>query len=110
MDIYDYLAFDKSICTFQDNVVADPIVLRRRANGEKGWDPYYLDIDTKEGYVAIRLNDPQARAEFPNDLFVSTPPLMFDPEHRVIAIPEDSPLTKIGFKRLPFAEMGLMRR
>jgi len=110
MDIYDYLAFDKSICTFQDNVVADPIVLRRRANGEKGWDPYYLDIDTKEGYVAIRLNDPQARAEFPNDLFVSTPPLMFDPEHRVIAIPEDSPLTKIGFKRLPFAEMGLVRR
>jgi hypothetical protein len=110
MDIYDYLQFDKSICTFKDNVVADPIVLRRRADGQQGWDPYYLDIDTKEGYVALRQTDPQVNVEFPGDTFVASPPLMFDPERRLIMFPEDSPLAKVGFKRLPFGEMGLLRK
>jgi hypothetical protein len=110
MDIYDYLDFDKSVSTIRDNVVADPIILRRRADGEKGLDPYYLDIDTKEGYLALARTDPRVKAEFPNDIFVAAPPLMFDPQRRLISIPEDSPLKSVGFVQLPFAEMGLLRK
>ncbi len=110
MDIYDYLDFDRSICTIMDNVVFDPIVLRRRADGQQGWDPYYLDIDTREGYIAVRRTDRQAQVEFPKDYFVSAPPLMFDPVNRRISIPEDSPLVKVGFKSVPFGEMGLLRQ
>jgi len=109
MDIYDYLVFDKSICTFRDNVVADPIVLRRRAEGQQGWDPYYLDIDTKEGYVSVGRRDPGAWDEFPDDVFLSVPPLLFDPENRRISIPEDSPLNTSGFQTPPFDQMGLLR-
>jgi hypothetical protein len=109
MDIYDYLVFDKSICTFKDNVVADPVVLRRRAEGQGGWDPYYLDIDTKEGYVSVGRRDPQAQAEFPDDHFLTVPPLLFDPDNRRISIPGDSPLMKTGFQTPPFDRMGLLR-
>lgn len=110
MDIYDYLAFDKSVSTIRDNLIADPVVLRRRADGQEGWDPYYLDIDTKEGFLAIRGDDPRARSEFPGDTFVSDPPFTFDPVSRVIVIPADSPALTMGFQPLPFAQMGLLRR
>jgi hypothetical protein len=109
MDIYDYLAFDKSVSTITDNVIGDPIVLRRREDGQKGWDPYYLDIDTKEGFIAILAGDRRCQEEFPGNAFVTTPPVVFDPLRRTVEIPAGSPASGIGFKPLRFTEMGLLR-
>ncbi len=109
MDIYDYLVFDKNVCTIKDNVVADPIVLRRRADGGTGWDPYYLNIDMEEGYLALYRNDARVKGEFPHDVFVNAPPLIFDPVHRTIMVPEDSPARAVGFEVPPLRMMGLLR-
>ena len=53
LDVYDYNAFDFSIVTMRDNVIADSLICRRLLKDYKGWDPYYLDIDTKDGYVLL---------------------------------------------------------
>ncbi len=110
MDIYDYLAFNKSVSTIAGNIIGDAVVLRRRADGQTGWDPYYLDIDTKEGFLAIGAGDPRCAEEFPGNVFVTTPPVLFDPERRTVTIPEDSPARSAGFVPLRFGEMGLLRR
>lgn len=109
MDIYDYLMFNKNVSTIRDNVIGDPIVLRRRADGQQGWDPYYLDIDTKDGYLAIPAGDRRCAEEFPNNTFVTTPPVIFDAEQRTVTIPEGSPAAAAGFRPLRFREMGLLR-
>jgi hypothetical protein len=109
MDIYDYLDFNKSISTIKDNLIGDPVVLRRREDGQKGWDPYYLDIDTKEGFIAIRAGDKRCQDEFPGNMFVTTPPLNFDPIRRSVEIPAGSPAAGINFEPLRFREMGLLR-
>ena len=109
MDIYDYLAFNKSLSTIRENLIGDPIVLRRREDGQKGWDPYYLDIDTKEGFVAIPAGDRRCQEEFPGNTFVTAPPLLFDPVRRTAEIPTGSPAAGIGFTPLRFGEMGLRR-
>ncbi|MBK7256870.1 MAG: right-handed parallel beta-helix repeat-containing protein [Ignavibacteriae bacterium] len=110
MDIYDYLAFNKSVSTIRNNLIGDPLVLRRRADGQQGWDPYYLDIDTKEGFLAIPSGDRRCEEEFPGNTFVTSPPVIFDPERRSVTIPENSPARAIGFQPLRLGEMGLVRR
>jgi hypothetical protein len=109
MDIYDYLAFSKSVSTISDNIIGDPLVLRRRADGQQGWDPYYLDIDTKEGYLAIGAGDRRCAEELPGNTFVVSPPVIFDPAQRTVTIPAGSPAEAIGFHPLRFGEMGLLR-
>jgi len=110
MDIYDFSAFDLKISTFRNNISSDTVVLRRWTPGQKGWDPYYLNIDLQEGYDALRRDDPALKEIFRNDQFVGTAPFAFDPIRRVISIPKDSPAWKWGFQEIPFAKMGLVRQ
>jgi hypothetical protein len=110
MDIYDYLAFDINVSTFRGNYVADTIGLRRRMDGEKGWDPYYLDIDWKEGFEALANTDPRLRQTFPRDHFLAAPPLAFDPKTRRFSIPPGSPLKGTGFRIPPIEKMGLLKQ
>ena len=110
MDIYDYLDFNKSVSTIKDNLIGDPIVLRRRADGQKGWDPYYLDIDTKEGFIAIRAGRPPLSGRVSREYFRhnTTRPVRPRPADR--RDPGRLPCRRRSASNpLRFSEMGLLR-
>lgn len=106
MDVYDYHAFDIGVVTIRDNVIADPLIQRRRSDGQSGWDPYYLDIDRKEGYDMITIADSGHVKEFRDNVFTGDPGFM-DPRNGDFRLREDSPAWKLGFKRIPFEKIGL---
>ncbi len=108
LDIYDFQTFNLNILTLRQNVSADTVILRRWKPGQKGWDPYYLNIDLVEGYDALRRGDPVLDTVLPGNTFTKEKPFLFDPEHRKIVVPPDSPVWKTGFEEIPFAEMGLL--
>ncbi|MEW6511370.1 MAG: right-handed parallel beta-helix repeat-containing protein [Bacteroidota bacterium] len=70
MDVYDWNAFDFSVVTVKDNIVGDPVVLRRWKPGQKGWDPYYLDIDAQDGYEALIQESAEVKRLFEGNRFV----------------------------------------
>ena len=109
MDVYDYLAFDFfSVVTVKDNVIADPDILRRRKDGETGWDPYYLNIDRKEGYELFKFGDPQMTKDFKGNKFVDGNPGFKDPDHGNFQLKDDAPAYQMGFKRIPMEKIGLV--
>ncbi len=106
MDVYDYLAFDLSVVTIKDNVIGDPVLLRRRKDGEKGWDPYYLDIDMKEGYVALPNRDEGAARLFKGNLILNGNPGVRAPAKRDFRLVPNSPAIKLGFTPVKVSEIG----
>ena len=106
MDVYDYLAFDLSVVTIKENVIGDPVLLRRRKDGEKGWDPYYLDIDMKEGYVALPNGDTEAAQTFKGNLILKGNPGVRGPEKRDFGLIANSLAAKLGFTPVPVSDTG----
>ena len=106
MDVYDYLAFDLSVVTIKDNVIGDPVLLRRRKDGEKGWDPYYLDIDMKAGYVALPNGDAGAAQTFKGNLILKGTPGVAAPEKGDFRLIAKSPAAKLGFTPVKVSEIG----
>ncbi|MFH0991372.1 MAG: right-handed parallel beta-helix repeat-containing protein [bacterium] len=109
LDIYDYSAFDFSVVTMKDNLVADSAICRRRPKDAKGWDPYYLDIDGKEGYVLLSRNDKEVAKEFPGNSFIPGDPGFVDVRKEDFRLGEDSPAFKLGFKQIPVEQIGLIQ-
>jgi Right handed beta helix region len=107
MDVYDFLAFDFSVVTVRDNIIADRNLLRKRKAGEQGWDPYYLDIDTQQGYETLTTGNPEADTLFAGNRLLSQPPATFDPVKRTLTFADPSLPLSIGFKAIPFEEIGL---
>lgn len=107
MDIYDYDAFDFSVVTIRDNVVADPDLCRRRQKGQGGWDPYYLDIDRKDGYVLYKMGDPEMLEEFKQNVFLQADPGFMNFAAEDFRLKLDSPAYKLGFKPIPIEKIGL---
>jgi hypothetical protein len=110
MDVYDYLDFDLSVVTIKDNVIGDPILLRRRKDGEKGWDPYYLDIDMKEGYVALPNGDAEAARTFKGNLILRGNPGVRAPEKGNFRLIANSEAAKLGFTPVRVSEIGPRKR
>ncbi|MEX1139101.1 MAG: right-handed parallel beta-helix repeat-containing protein [Bacteroidota bacterium] len=108
MDVYDFGAFDFSVVTIKDNLIADPLILRRRAKGESGWDPYYLDIDRKEGYDLYKAGDPQMTKEFEGNVFLNGNPGFEDLAGENFQLRSDSPAYRLGFQRIPMDRIGLI--
>ncbi len=109
IDMYDYYAYDFSVVTVRNNLIADPELCRRRQKGEKGWDPYYLDIDMKEGYITYKFGDREIMEEFGNNMIINADPGFLDPAHENFQLRDDSPAYKLGFKRIPMEKIGLYR-
>ncbi len=109
MDIYDYRAFDFSVVMVKDNLIADPDILRRRKKGETGWDPYYLNIDSKEGYDLHKAGDPQIIEEFNDNVFMTGDPGFEDLKEEKFQLRPDSPAYKLGFQRIPIERIGLIQ-
>jgi hypothetical protein len=106
LDVYDFNAFDLSVVTIRDNIVADSIVLRRRAPGLSGWDPYYLNIDLQDGYEHLTLKDEATRKLLPGNYFDETP-VRFDPASRSLYVRDQALLDRIAFEPLQIGLMGL---
>jgi hypothetical protein len=109
IDIYDYNDFNfTAAVTMKDNLIADSVICRRRDTKQTGWDPYYLDIDTREGFLALTSGDPEIKKEFAGNLFLSTNPGIRDPENGDFRLNDDSPAYERGFKPIPLDKIGLM--
>jgi hypothetical protein len=109
MDVYDYQAFDFSIVTVRDNLIGDPVILRRRKDGEKGWDPYYLNIDLQEGYEALAWSDPRVPPLFKGNVLVQGNPGVAAPEKGDFRVSPEA-MEKIGFVPIPREKIGLIRK
>lgn len=109
LDIYDATVFEFSIVTMKDNLIADPYICRRREKNQSGWDPYYLDIDRKDGYVLFTSSDRTIKEEFRGNVFVDGDPGFVDVKHLDFRLKKDSKASAIGFKPIPFERIGLFR-
>jgi len=109
LDVYDYWAFDFSVVTMKDNLIADPELCRRRLPGQTGWDPYYLNIDLKEGYATYRPGDPVIMAEFRDNQIIEGDPGFVDLRKGNFLLKKDSPAFKLGFRQIPMERIGLYR-
>jgi len=109
LDVYDANAFDLSIVRMAGNLIDDPIVCRRLKPGFRGWDPYYLNIDLREGYAALRNDDPIVRAEFGANIFLDAAPVFFDLVSGDYRIRSGSPAESIGFEPIPMDRIGLLK-
>jgi hypothetical protein len=110
MDVYDYLVFDLSVVTIRDNVIGDPVLLRRRADGGKGWDPYYIDIDMKEGYVSLPFGDSTAIRAFPHNFFRAGNPGIVAPEKGDFRFARGSAVERYGIRGVSGKSIGLTER
>jgi Right handed beta helix region len=107
MDLYDYLAYDFSVVKVEGNVIADPLILRRRADGETGWDPYYLNIDMKEGYVVFPNGSPEMKKFFAGNMITKADPGFVNVKKMDFRLRKDSPAFVFGFTPIPIDKMGL---
>jgi hypothetical protein len=106
--VYDYFAFDLSAITITDNLIGDPVLLRRRAEGGTGWDPYYIDIDMKEGYVSLPFGDSTAIREFPRNTFRAGNPGITAPEKGDFRFVPGSPARRSGIPGMSGETIGLL--
>jgi hypothetical protein len=109
LDIYDYNAFDFSNITIRDNVIADTALCRRLPRNYTGWDPYYLDIDGKDGYVLLLSSDKKAREELRGNTFVQGNPGFVDLKKHDFRLKDSSQAFALGFKPIPIDKMGLVK-
>ena len=110
LDVYDFWAFDfHGVTTMRDNWIGDTAFVRRRAVKESTWDPYYLNIDGKEGYRTWRSDEPETRAEFAGNHLDSQPPGDFDPRTLRFTPRDPAVLAEIGFEPIPVERIGLQR-
>lgn len=107
LDIYDANSFDFSMVTMKDNVIADSLICRRLEKGKTGWDPYYLDIDTKDGYVLLTNADEAIKREFKGNTYLSADPGFVDLKGLDFRLKDSSPAIALGFKPIPFDKIGL---
>lgn len=109
MDVYDYRAFNFSVITLAGNVIADSILLRRREPGHSDWDPYYIDIDRKEGYELLDRSNPECAALFAGNRLEKSIGGTIDPVTGAVTLPRISlprdwtpiPFRKIGRLEVP---------
>jgi hypothetical protein len=109
LDIYDANSFDFSMVTMKDNVIADTFLCRRLQKDYKGWDPYYLDIDKKDGYVLYRNTDREIKEELKGNTFVTGDPGFENLLRHDFRLKSSSPAYALGFKPIPFDKIGLQK-
>jgi hypothetical protein len=109
LDIYDYNAFDFSNVTFKNNLIADTALCRRLPRNYVGWDPYYLDIDGKDGYVLLTSSDKKAREELRGNSFVEGNPGFMDLSGQDFRLKKSSKAFALGFHAVSFDSIGLVK-
>ncbi len=103
LDVHDYGTFKMSIIHDKGNVIADPMLLRRRKGNQIGWDPYYLNLETDSGYVILGHDSKRARQELAGNIFVSDSDLAKISNGRLEV---SNTALRCGFKPIPFQQIG----
>lgn len=109
IDFYDSNAFDFSVVTIRDNLIADTAICRRQQKDQKGWDTYYLDIDRKDGYVLYTSADQAIKEEFRQNTFITGDPGFENLARNDFRLKSNSRAFALGFKPLPIDKIGLYR-
>ena len=109
IDFYDSNAFDFSVVTIRDNLIADTAICRRQRKDQKGWDPYYLDIDKKDGYVLYTSADSGIKEEFRENTFVTGDPGFESLQRHDFRLKSTSQAFALEFKPLPIDKIGLYK-
>ncbi len=108
--LFDYWAYDfHQIVQVTDNWVSSEGIVRRLAEDNGGWDPYYLNSTTDEGYRMWTRDEPETQTEWAGNRLDPTPSGTFDPVKRTFTPTDPAALRAIGFQMPPLAEMGLQR-
>ena len=108
MDVYDYNAFDFSVVSIAGNVIGDSAVLRRREPGRTGWDPYYLDIDTREGYELLGRSNPEIPRLFSGNRLFPSPIGSISRSSGAVTIPPSK--LPAEWDPIPFAQIGRVKK
>ncbi len=110
MDLYDFYAYNfHEVVEVRQNVIADPEFVRRRAERETTWDPYYLNIDGQQGYRTYRTAELEIAREFTGNLLMDEPPGTFDPVTLRFTPRDPKLLKQIGWLPIPVERIGLQR-
>ncbi|MCX6132335.1 MAG: right-handed parallel beta-helix repeat-containing protein [Ignavibacteriales bacterium] len=109
IDFYDSNAFDFSVVTMRDNLIADTAICRRQQKDQKGWDTYYLDIDRKDGYVLYTSADQGIKEEFRQNTFITGDPGFENLARNDFRLKSSSRAFALGFKPLPIDKIGLYK-
>lgn len=107
IDFYDSNAFDFSVVTMRDNLIADTALCRRQQKDQKGWDTYYLDIDRKDGYVLYTHSDRDIKEEFRENTFATGDPGFESLQRHDFRLKSSSRAFALGFKPIPIDKIGL---
>ncbi len=107
MGLYDTYAYDLSLLNITDNCIGDSVILKRLANPPETWDPYYLDLDAKEGYRFYSTDSADIPAILQNNLLIPGNPGIRDPEAGEFYLTPGSAAWSIGFQAIPVGQIGL---
>lgn len=107
IELYDYFAYDFSVVTMRDNVIADSIVYKRIKEAPEGWEPYYLNLDIEDHYIYFKRTDAENLKEFKNNLILDSDPGFENIEEGDFQLKPSSPAFNLGFKKIPVKKIGL---
>ena len=104
---YDYFAYDHSVVTIKDNVIADSIIYKRVKQAPSGWEPYYLNLDTEDDYIYFKQGDKENVPDLADNLILDADPGFENIETGDFRLKPNSPAFKLGFKKIPMEKIGL---
>jgi len=104
---YDYFAYDPSVVTIKDNVIADSIIYKRVKEAPVGWEPYYLNLDTEDDYIYFRQIDKEQVPDLSDNLIIDADPGFENLEKEDFRLKPGSPVFELGFKKIPVEKIGL---
>ncbi|MCI0493613.1 right-handed parallel beta-helix repeat-containing protein, partial [candidate division KSB1 bacterium] len=104
---YDYFAYDPSVVTIKDNVIADSIIYKQVKQAPIGWEPYYLNLDTEDDYIYFKQGDKENVPDLADNLIIDSDPGFENIEQGDFRLKSNSPAFKIGFKKIPIEKIGL---
>ncbi|MFZ5517578.1 MAG: right-handed parallel beta-helix repeat-containing protein [Candidatus Zhuqueibacterota bacterium] len=107
IELYDFFAYDLSVITMKNNVIADSIICKHVKTAPAGWEPYYLNLDNEAGYI-YHTDVGESIAElFKDNLVLKENPGFVNFEKEDFRLKENSPAFATGFKQIPVEKIGL---
>ncbi len=107
IELYDYYAFEPDVYTIKNNLIADAELLKRIQSPPNGWEPYYLDLNSTEGYIVFENNNKAANNLFPGNMITNNAGLK-ETENKRFTLKPTSPAFELGFKAIPVDSIGLI--
>ncbi|MBD3384057.1 hypothetical protein GF407_03940 [candidate division KSB1 bacterium] len=107
IELYDYYAFEPDVYTIKNNLIADAEILKRIQSPPNGWEPYYLDLNSTEGYIVFDNNDTPANDLLPGNMITDNAGLK-ETENKRFTLKPTSPAFELGFKAIPVDSIGLI--